>query len=249
MPRIGVDRQVRGISNIKIDGIEGEYVFENVAVPVAEQDEEEENNLEEEENNLEEGEEGEEVKEEHSEKEEATSDSSSSGEDDKVSPDLTEEVPKEEVPKPKKVKMHNKTLVNLFEEELDDDDNEIDYDTHEFKHQLSDHDFDPVDASILAPEKFSFDDLPQDLTALKVLKRKVYWKVEVLGNGKPGWLISEVVSGPPDPISSAEGVTMMLKSTTRMDSNTPVYLQKNPVKVYFNAVNHKKTWFLLKELK
>lgn len=87
--------------------------------------------------------------------------------------------------------------------------------------------------------------LPVPFSALKLLHRKVYWKSNMLKNGEPGWLVSEVASGPKDPTARASGITMQLKNKSRLDSNTPTFLLKELLPVAFNESNHGTTWYLL----
>ena len=54
-------------------------------------------------------------------------------------------------------------------------------------------------------------------------------------------------NGPPDPVSSAKGITMQLKCSTRLDKRTPQYLlHKRAVQlVSLNDENYGCEWFLL----
>ena len=69
--------------------------------------------------------------------------------------------------------------------------------------------------------------------------------------GVPDWIIAEIIGGPPDPVARANGITMQLRCSTRLDRQTPQYMTHKHTNqlVSFTEENYGCEWFLLKENK
>jgi hypothetical protein len=78
-----------------------------------------------------------------------------------------------------------------------------------------------------------------------ILKRKVLWFLPVRLDGSAGWVVSEIAGGAPDPAAAASGVTMMLKTTRRMDANAPEWLILDRFPASFSLDNYGEGWQLL----
>jgi hypothetical protein len=83
-----------------------------------------------------------------------------------------------------------------------------------------------------------------------LMKRKVLWALPVTDKGFPGWIVSEIAGGPPDPRSAMLGTTMRLKCTKKLDKNTPQDFvdNKEGVRVAFTLDNYETRWCLLEPL-
>jgi hypothetical protein len=99
----------------------------------------------------------------------------------------------------------------------------------------------------VAPEVFFFVPRPSEMPCTSsILKSKVLWFVPACMDGNPGWVTSEIVAGAPDPLSAASGVTMVLKTTRRMDVNAPAWLIRDQFGAHFSLANYTEAWYLLK---
>lgn len=95
------------------------------------------------------------------------------------------------------------------------------------------------------PEGMKFEVKPASLPRTSaLLGRKVYWHVPLRLDGTPGWIVSEIACGAPDPQSAANGITMQVKSTRRLDGNAPVFLFREAYSVPFSLENYGESWFL-----
>jgi hypothetical protein len=105
-----------------------------------------------------------------------------------------------------------------------------------------------LESGLSPPEGFMFQDKPTELKFSQWRNSPVYWKIPLTAaTGKPGWIVSHIASGPPDPISVTRGVTMTLRCRKKVDTNTPPNLYSNsPVAVTLNLKNYGFSWYLLR---
>ena len=70
--------------------------------------------------------------------------------------------------------------------------------------------------------------------------------LQVTRQGSPGWIVCQVMDGPPDPRSAAQGITMRLKCTKKLDDRMPEELVGDSDRaVAFTLDNYGRRWCLL----
>lgn len=131
----------------------------------------------------------------------------------------------------------------------DEEDERLDVDEAADRRELADETSDPAvwgAGPAVAPTGFVLAEKPDAMPAVASLtRRKVLWALPVARRGSPGWIMSEVAGGPPDPSKAAMGITMRLKCTRRLDKETPDDLLNESVEVPFNLDNYRERWWLL----
>jgi hypothetical protein len=138
------------------------------------------------------------------------------------------------------------------EEDLDDND-QIAFADDPFAEDMMDELSETVAASLPSPpDGYKFVSEMRTFPLLtKLVEEKVYWYIPLCRNGNPGWIIAVIKGGPQDPTASANGDTLSLMCSTRLDKQTPVYLSNAKIRhpVAFSCENYGKRWLLLEELK
>lgn len=84
-----------------------------------------------------------------------------------------------------------------------------------------------------------------------IANRKVYWRIPLGTAGDPDWIVAEIIGGPPDPVALANGITMQLRCSARLDRKTPRYMTHKHTNqlVSLTEENYGVEWFLLQENK
>jgi hypothetical protein len=104
----------------------------------------------------------------------------------------------------------------------------------------------------LPPLGYAFAPLPEGaMRVSSISNRKIYWRIPLGPTGEPDWIVAQIIGGPPDPVALANGITMQLLCTLRMDRKTPAYMREKQTNqlVALNEENFGVEWILLKDAK
>lgn len=136
-----------------------------------------------------------------------------------------------------------------MDDEIEDDD-VIEYDEHVAEDIFADDTRDPELPAPISPDGYALAPPPATFPRMSALvKSRIMWAVDITKNGKKGWIVAEVIGGPPDPSSAARGITVQLKCSRRFDKNTPEFLLREKACAALSVENYGVSWYLLTQRK
>ena len=152
---------------------------------------------------------------------------------------------KETKPRPR-VRRRAKTSDNVDSSSESDSEMEEDEDAPETFH---DDTAEPLVVGAPAPPQgWSVVATPSEIPPVRrIVKSFVLFAVSETASGTAGWIMGQVLGGPPDPSAAALGITMRIKCSRRQDKNTPFHMDMDELYVAFSLANYGTSWMMLKK--